>query len=162
MKLTKEELDKLIEEAPKNDKGQPVISEEDFMDNLKDLPDETRSDTGLYAKAGGYLKPLGRDAVSKAIQSKGGINSNIANKKRKTFAESIDMILKHEVEEGVTFQDKVIQAMIDKASSGCVGAAEFLRDTVGEKPTENMLLDVMTDADRELIEQIQKRINGES
>ena len=32
--LTPEELNKLIEEAPRNDKGQPVISDEDFKNNI--------------------------------------------------------------------------------------------------------------------------------
>ena len=72
-KLTPEELNKLIEEAPRNDKGQPVISDEDFMDNVKDLPNETRSESGLYACQGGYVKPLEKGTQrTKEIASKAG------------------------------------------------------------------------------------------
>lgn len=163
MKLSKEELDKLIAEAPKNEKGQPVIPDDVFMDNYKDLPKGTRSDKGKIANCGGYIDP-GKKGDPKTIAncSKAGTASAEAYMKRKTFAESIMVLLNQKCEDGQTMQEKIVAAMADKAMDGCVGAFEALRDTVGEKPTDQVSLDVMSDGDRELIENLKKRINEQS
>ena len=163
MKYTKEELDKLIEQAPKNEKGQAILSEEDFLDNLKELPQGTRSDKGKVASSGGYLDPCkSGDARSKELQSKGGTNAQKNNAERRKIAETIDIFLKMEDENGVTNQEKIVQAMGLKAMEGCVGAFEALRDTVGEKPSDQVSLDIMSDADRELIENLKKRIDEQT
>lgn len=160
MKYSKEELDKLIANAPKNNKGQAIISDEDFMDNLSDLPEGTRSDTGKSANKGGYLRPFekGSDWTRKIAKS-GGDKAAETYARRKTFAESITILLNAKCEDGQTMQDKIVAAMAGKAIDGCVGAAEFLRDTVGEKPSDQVSLDIMSDADRELIENLKKRID---
>ena len=159
MKLPKEELDKLIAEAPRNDKGQPVIPDDVFMDNLKDLPKGTRSDKGKYANEGGYLDP-GKKGDPKTIEncSKAGKASNEMYQKRKTWAESIDIFLKKTDDNGVSNQDRIVAAMAAKAMDGCVGASEFLRDTVGEKPSDQVSLDVMTDGDKQLMANLMKRL----
>lgn len=160
MKYSPEELNKVLEEAPKNEKGQAVISDEDFMDNLKALPEGTRSEGGKYAKDGGYVQ-CGRKGDPKTIEncSKAGKASQEIYKERKKWAETIDIYLKKTDANGVSNQDKIVMGMIAKAMDGCVGASEFLRDTVGEKPTDNLNLEVMTDADRELLENLKARIN---
>ena len=159
MKYSPEELNKLLEEAPRNDKGQPVISDEDFMDNLKDLPNETRSESGLYACQGGYVKPLEKGTQrTKEITSKAGKAAQAANAERRKIAETIDIFLKRTDENGVTMQEKIVEAMGLKAMDGCVGAFEALRDTVGEKPTDQVSLDVMTEGDKKLMEKLMKRL----
>jgi len=159
MKYTKEELDKLIENAPRNEKGQPIISDEDFTDNLKDLPKGTRSEDGRYANEGGYLRPgIKGDPKTYENCAKGGQAAAENWKRRKTFAESITILLNQKCDDGKTMQDKIVAAMAMKATDGCVGAAEFLRDTVGEKPTENMNVDVMTDGDKALMQKLLKRM----
>ena len=45
-----------------------------------------------------------------------------------------------------------------KLRNTLVGAAEFLRDTVGEKPTDQVSLDVMTDKDREVLKNLTERL----
>ena len=159
MKLSKEELDKLIAEAPRNDKGQPVIPDDIFMDNLADLPKGTRSDKGKYANEGGYLDP-GKKGDPKTIEncSKAGKAAQAANAERRKIAESIDLFLKKTDENGVSNQDKIVAAMGAKAMEGCVGAFEALRDTVGEKPSDQVSLDVMTDGDKQLMEILKKRL----
>lgn len=159
MKYSKEELDKLIEQAPKNDKGQPVISEEDFMDNVKNLPTGTRSEKGKYAKDGGYVQ-CGIKGDPKTIEncSKAGKASNEMYQKRKTISETIDIFLKKTDENGVTMQEKIVEAMGLKAMDGCVGAFEALRDTVGEKPTDQVNVGVMTEGDKKLMEKLMKRL----
>jgi hypothetical protein len=160
MKYSPEELNKVLEEAPRNDKGQPVISDEDFMDNLNQLPRATRSESGLYAKDNGYIKPLEKGTQrTKEIASKAGKVAQAANAERRKMAETIDLFLKSVDETtGMTMQEKIIAAMGSKAMDGCVGAAEFLRDTVGEKPTDQVSLDVMTDKDREVLKNLTERL----
>lgn len=68
---------------------------------------------------------------ARAIRSKGGYAAKEANAKRKSMAEEIDIALSRP---GV--QASIITAMIQAAKEGNTTAAAFLRDTVGEKPTE--------------------------
>jgi hypothetical protein len=160
MKLTQEELNKVLEEAPRNDKGQPVIPDDVFLDNIKDLPNGTRSDKGKLAQNGGYLDP-GKKGDPKTIENcrKAGLALQEQNAKRRAMAEEIDLFLKRKDENGVTMQERLVEAMVAKALDGCVGAAEFVRDTVGEKPSESLNLDVMTDGDKELMANLMKRLN---
>ena len=160
MRYSKEELEKLIEQAPRDEKNRPVISDEDFMDNLDILPDGVRSDQNKFSKDGGYVQ-AGRKGDPKTLENvrKAQKASYEAYQKRKTIAETIDIFLKKTDENGVTMQEKIVEAMGLKAMEGCVGAFEALRDTVGEKPSDQVSLDVMTDADKELIENLKPRIN---
>ena len=158
MKYSPEELKRVLEQAPKNDKGQPVISDEDFIDNVRNLPEGTRSEK-YYAKDGGYITPL-RKGTPEAREraSKAGKASNEMYRERKKWAESIDIFLKQTDENGVSNQDKIVMAMAQKAMEGCVGASEFLRDTVGEKPTDQVNVGMMTEGDKKLMEKLMKRL----
>ena len=160
MRYSKEELEKLIEQAPRDEKNRPVISDEDFMDNLDILPDGVRSDQNKFSKDGGYVQ-AGRKGDPKTLENvrKAQKASYEAYQKRKTIAETLDIFLKKTDENGLSNQDKIVMAMIAKANDGCVGAFEALRDTVGEKPSDNLNLDVMTEMDRELVANIQARLN---
>jgi hypothetical protein len=159
MKYTEEELNKVLEEAPKDEKGRPTISDEDFLDNLKLLPKGIRSVTGKLSGNSGYVQLMEKGSQkAKEIASMGGKASNEMYQKRKTMAETIDIYLKKTDENGVSNQDKIVLAMIAKANDGCVGAFEALRDTVGEKPSDQVSLDVMTDGDKQLMEILKKRL----
>jgi len=160
MKLTQEELNKLLEEAPKDKKGRPIIPDAVFMENLKELPNGILSDTGKLSGSKGYIELLQPGTQkTKEIASMGGTKAQENNAKRRSWAESIDIFLKKTDENGVSNQDKIVEAMARKALDGCVGASEFLRDTVGEKPSESLNLDVMTDGDKELMANLMKRLN---
>jgi hypothetical protein len=78
--------------------------------------------------------------------------------KRKAISETIDIFLKKTDSNGVTMQEKIVEAMGLKAMEGCVGAFEALRDTVGEKPSDTVSLDVMTDGDKQLMANLMKRL----
>ena len=159
MKYSKEELDKLIENAPKNDKGRPVISEEDFMDNLKDLPNGIMSEGRKVANNGGYIQCGTKDdPKTREYCVKAGAASRAVYAERKKIAETIDIFLKKVDKDGVTMQDKFVEAILLKAMDGCVGAAEFIRDTVGEKPTDNVAVNAMTDGDKALLQKVLKRM----
>lgn len=159
MKLTQEELNKVLEEAPINEKGHKVVPEEVFMDNFRDLPEGTRSSEGKVAVSNGYLDPSYGGTEKAAMRGKmGGDKAAETYARRKSFKESITIFLNHKDKDGVSMQDKIVEAMANKAMDGCVGAAEFLRDTVGEKPSDQVSLDVMTDKDREVLKNLTERL----
>lgn len=72
------------------------------------------------------------------IARKGGIASGKARKEKKLFKEAIEKQLGQSL-------DSMIAAMIEQASKGNVQAITFLRDTVGEKPTDKVEAEVNTD-----------------
>lgn len=159
MKYSPEELKEILEQAPTDDKGRPIISDEDFLDNLKEIPAGTRSVDGKLAGPNGYVTPMVKgSARAREIAKAGGDAAAETYSRRKTFKESITMLLNQKCDDGTTMQDKIVAAMANKASEGCVGAAEFLRDTVGEKPTDQVSLDVMTDKDREVLKNLTERL----
>lgn len=62
---------------------------------------------------------------------KGGLKAAQNNKERKLFKEAIEKQLGDSL-------DNIVKAMIKKASTGDVSASVFLRDTIGEKPTDKV------------------------
>lgn len=69
------------------------------------------------------------------IARKGGIASGEARREKRLFRDAIEKKL------GASL-DEIIEAMIVKASSGDVQATTFLRDTIGEKPTDKLEADI--------------------
>lgn len=159
MKLSPEEIKELIETAPTDEKGRAIIPDDVFMDNYKDLPEGTKSDAGKIATRGGFLNPLQKGTErTKEIAKMGADAAAETYLRRKTFKESITILLNKKDSDGVSMQDKIVEAMANKAMDGCVGAFEALRDTVGEKPTDQVSLDVMTDKDREVLKNLTERL----
>ena len=159
MKYSPEELKELLEKAPTDEKGRPIISDEDFLDNLKELPNGTKSDAGKISNCGGYVSPLQKGTErAREIAKSGGEAAAETYLRRKSFKESITILLNQKDKNGISMQDKIVEAMANKAMDGCVGAFEALRDTVGEKPTDQVSLDVMTDKDREVLKNLTERL----
>ena len=69
---------------------------------------------------------------------KGGIKSGEAKREKKLFKEAIEKKLGNSL-------DNIIDALMAKASDGDVSASTFLRDTIGEKPTDKIKADVNSD-----------------
>lgn len=74
---------------------------------------------------------------AREIGRKGGIASGKARAERKKFKDELLLLLS----DGET-QEKISLALIKKALDGDIKAFEVLRDTVGEKPKENIDLAV--------------------
>lgn len=73
------------------------------------------------------------------IARQGGIASGIAKREKRTMREIAEIILSKDVmtSDGlVTGKYAVLAKVIDKALKGDLQAATFIRDTIGEKPTE--------------------------
>jgi hypothetical protein len=71
----------------------------------------------------------------RAIASAGGKASGEARRKRKTLKEELLLMLS----EGET-QQSVTLALIEKAMSGDTKAFEVIRDTIGEKPVDKVMI----------------------
>ena len=71
----------------------------------------------------------------RAIASAGGKASGEARRKRKTLKEELLLILS----EGET-QQSVTLALVEKAISGDTKAFEVIRDTIGEKPIDKVMI----------------------
>jgi len=159
MKYSPEELKEVLAAAPTDAKGRPIISDEDFMDNLKQLPSGTKSDSGKCSNQGGYVTPMVKGTQrAREIAAMGQKANSEAWERKRTFKESITILLNQKDANGVSMQDKIVEAMANKAMDGCVGAFEALRDTVGEKPTDQLNVDVMTEGDKKLMENLMKRL----
>lgn len=94
---------------------------------------------------------------------KGGIKSGKARKERKAMKETAEMILRLTLKDGtvtdlediqsmaaangknITVQDAIILKQAQKALKGDIRAAEFIRDTSGNRPTNEQRMDVAVD-----------------
>lgn len=87
---------------------------------------------------------------------KGGIASGEAKRKKKAMRETLDVLLSMPMKSGkntdieaiknfaslkgknINVQEAMIISMLQRAMKGDVKAAEWIRDTAGQKPVENM------------------------
>lgn len=80
----------------------------------------------------------------KEAARKAGKASAIARQTHKSFKEALLTILEMPTTERpeLSYRDAIAIAMIEKAATGDKGAAEYVRDTIGEKPTDKMSADL--------------------
>lgn len=92
------------------------------------------------------------------IARSGGIASGKARREKKMMKETLEILLSMQMKSGqatdieaiksfatlkgknITVQDAVSIAMLQKAMKGNVRAAEWVRDTAGQKPVENVVM----------------------
>lgn len=97
-------------------------------------------------------------------QSKGGKASGEARRRKREMRDRLEMILSMPIGNGkgaeiekiksfgaikgknITVEDAILIAITQKAMKGDIPAGTFIRDTVGEKPTENKNVTI-TDTD---------------
>lgn len=81
------------------------------------------------------LRPVSSKDEARERGRKGGLASGEARRKRKTLKEELLLMLS----EGET-QQSVTLALIEKAISGDTKAFEVIRDTIGEKPVDKVMI----------------------
>lgn len=153
----------------KDNKGNYIVEDDLFDKYYKELPRGTVNESKTYrAYNGGKVKSL--TSENRDIQVMGGKALQAKLKQRRTFAEAISTVLAQKPTEKVREEleldstadnlDAVIAAMLRQAQKGNVKAGDFLRDTIGEKPTDRLeaSVETMTAEDREMLENIQKRM----
>ena len=102
------------------------------------------------------LNPVRSKEEAKERGRKGGIASGEARRRKKTMRETIEILLDMQVGNGksvdieaindfaglkgknITVQEAMIIAQAHKALKGDLAALQFIRDTVGQKPSDNL------------------------
>ena len=152
----------------KTEKDFYIVPDEIIEAYYKELPDNVWNESKTaWTYSGGLMRMPTEEVRRKGAEA---LNARLAQ--RKSFAEAIDGILTKkankeaiedlELKEDATNLDMIIAAALKQAARGNAKAWEFLRDTVGEKPTEKIAAEVetITAEDRERIERILKRDNS--
>ena len=166
-----------LDPFPVDQKGRKILPDDLFMLHLSELPNNTKSESGLIAYNGGILKSLGSGTYTPEqeaeIRRAGAEALNAMHAQRRTLAETINILLKQKADpeeietyglnQGATKQDAMIAAIYQQATAGNVKAFTSLRDTVGEMPTikQEVTADILTAEDRELLEKIRSRQQDE-
>lgn len=91
---------------------------------------------------------------------KGGIASGKARREKKALKDTLEELLAMPIKDGksqdidkiksiagikgknITMQEAIMVAMLNKAAKGDVRAAEYVRDTIGQKPDSRMNIDM--------------------
>lgn len=84
----------------------------------------------------------------------GGLASGEARRKRKTLKEELLLMLS----EGDT-QKSVTLALIAKAMAGDTKAFEIIRDTIGEKPVDKVMI---ADVDQSVVLEVEAMVNADT
>jgi len=156
----------------KTEKGYLIVNDNILEAYSKELPNNTvnKSNTKRVFN-GGLLKILNSEDAK--IQRAGALASNAKQAQRRSLNELAKVLLSQEataaeVEEleeagasqGMTRGEVLMIAMQKQALKGNVKAAEFIRDTAGEKPTEKLDASVtaLTPEDKELMLRVASRL----
>lgn len=71
---------------------------------------------------------------------KGGIASGIAKREKRRMSEILDILLSRQAgDSDMNCKEAILLRAIQQAIKGDARAREFIRDTIGEKPTEKVL-----------------------
>ncbi len=83
------------------------------------------------------LKPIRSVSEAREKGKKGGKKSGETRAKKKTLKEELITLLETKID-NKTMQEKISFSLIQEALGGNVKAFETIRDTIGEKPKENV------------------------
>ena len=150
-----------------------IIPDNIFDSYLKELPEGTTNKSLTYrAYNGGKLHCLDHNSEQASKMGKlGAIASNNSQATRRSIREILEELSKRTVtaeeaeeysmEEGTSLLEAANLAQIRRAMKGDTKAAEYIRDTLGEKPVDKVAAEIetITAEDRERIERILNRDN---
>jgi len=159
-----------IETDEKNNK---IIPDDIFDSYYRELPNGVINQSKTWRTAsGGKLKILGGDPeADKAIHEAGGKALQATLVQRRSIKEILEELSRRTVtaeeaeeysmEEGTSLLEAANLAQIRRAMKGDTKAAEYIRDTLGEKPVDKVAAEIetITAEDRERIERILHRDN---
>ncbi len=106
------------------------------------------------------LNPVRSEDEARKRGRAGGIASGKARREKKMMRETLDVLLSMPMKNGksvdvekirsfaalkgknISVQEAILIAQVQKAMKGDTRAAEYVRDTMGEKPTDNVDMNV--------------------
>ena len=155
----------------KDNKNNYIVPDDLFDKYFRELPQGTKNESKTWrASSGGKIKILTAD--DRDIQIQGGKALQATLRQRRTFAEAISAVLAQKASEETRKElnldstadnlDAVIAAMLRQATRGNVKAGDFLRDTIGQKPSDRLEATVenLTPEDRQMLENIKNRLDS--
>ena len=84
------------------------------------------------------LNPPRSKSEARERGKKGGIASGESRRQKRTLRKSLELALQTKNPDGITRQDEIVIALIDKAVKGDIRAFEVIRDSIGEKPSDKV------------------------
>lgn len=100
------------------------------------------------------LKPCSSKSEARERGRKGGLASADARRKRKSLKEELLLMLSDgDVQKSVTL------ALIEKAMAGDTKAFEVIRDTIGEKPVDRL---IVSEVDPDVVSEVEAMVTGEA
>ena len=170
-------------DSPVNDSDNNAVNADNTSpdnDSLNNSSESEKKDVNGKYDGRANLIPFNKlsEEEQKEIRSKGGKASGEARRKKRDMREVAKAILEHAMNEAQIDEvlgsskdlldgDKSVMAvltarMVQEAGKGSYKHYETLRDTAGFKPKDEIDIsaDIMTDADRELVEKVNRRLEA--
>ena len=170
-------------DSPVNDSDNNAVNADNTSpdnDSLNNSSESGKKDVNGKYDGRANLIPFNRlsEEEQKEIRSKGGKASGEARRKKRDMREVAKAILEHAMNEAQIDEvlgnskelldgDKSVMAvltarMVQEAGKGSYKHYETLRNTAGFKPKDEIDIsaDIMTDADRELVEKVNRRLEA--
>lgn len=158
-----------------DEKGNRIISDEIFNAYYKELPNKVINQSRSWrTSSGGKLKILGGDPEGdKAIHEAGGKALQATLEHRRSCKDILEQLAVKKadieelerlgMEEDTNNLEAATYAAMLKAIRGDIKALEYIRDTLGERPTDKISAEVtaLTPEDKELLERVSKRLDAE-
>lgn len=170
-------------DSPVNDSDNNAVNADNTSpdnDSLNNSSESEKKDVNGKYDGRANLIPFNKlsEEEQREIRSKGGKASGEARRKKRDMREVAKAILEHAMNEAQIDEvlgnskelldgDKSVMAvltarMVQEAGKGSYKHYETLRDTAGFKPKDEIDIsaDIMTDADRELVEKVNRRLEA--
>lgn len=158
-----------------DEKQNRIIPDQIFDAYFRELPKGTKNSSGTWRAANnGKIKIFGGDPeADKEIHRAGGETVQAALKQRRSCREILEELSRKAanpatlerlgLEEGTSNLEAANYAQLVKAQQGDTKAAEYVRDTMGEKPTEKLdaSITALTPEDKELLKNVENRISSQ-
>ena len=158
-----------------DEKGNKIVPDEILDKYYKELPAGIINKSKSWRTSnGGKIKILGGDPENdKAIQDKGREANASTWIQRRSIKEILEELSNKTVtaeeaeeyglQEGTTLLEAANLAQMRRAMRGDTKAAEYVRDTLGQKPTDRISAEVtaLTPEDKELLERVSRRLEAE-
>ena len=158
----------------KDEKNNYIVPDNIFDTYFRELPKGTKNSSGTWRAANnGKIKILGVDPADSYIHRLGAEASNAAQAQRRTSREILEDLTRKKakiedierlgLEESASNLEAANYAQIRKAIQGDTKAMEYIRDTMGEKPTEKLDASVtaLTPEDKELLKNVEDRLKND-
>lgn len=158
-----------------DEKNNRIIPDDIFEAYYKELPDKCINEKRSWRTSnGGRIKILGSDPADKYIHRLGANASNTTQSQRRTSREILEEIASKKanrevierlgLEANTSNLEAMNYAQYIKAQQGDTKAAEYVRDTMGEKPTTEIQAEVTTATpeDLELMKRVAARLKNDN